>query len=99
MTASEKRLPTYAATSMTVDRRDWPSCEKRRNRSWPGVVFESLIDQHAKDPENGDAIERAIFSKLIDYRRDVKRRLVSGEEQERMRAKIAEYTAQVRRSS
>lgn len=38
-----------------------------------GVVFNTLLRRHAGSPTDRAIIEPAIFSKVVDYRRDVKR--------------------------
>jgi hypothetical protein len=50
----------------------------RRTQQDP-PVFETLIGQHATDREKRAAIERAILLKMIDYRRDARRGLISGD--------------------
>lgn len=60
-------------------------------------AFEVLIDRHANAPDDErDAIEDAIFSKIIDHRRQLKLGKVSDEDQGRLAAKINAYTRGVR---
>jgi len=62
--------------------------------SWPGGRFEELLLLHdAAPPAERATLEQVIYSKAINYRRDVKRNKIHPDDRARIDVLLAEYQA------
>lgn len=71
-------------------------CAERPNLTLHGVLFDDLLTAHAnaRDAERS-ILEPVIFSKAVDYRRDVKQHKIGLEEKAQTDALLADYNARV----
>jgi hypothetical protein len=59
---------------MKADQPDLIACAAKPRKSWRATIFGNLLHKHATaSPAERAIIEPLIFSRLVDYRRDVKR--------------------------
>jgi hypothetical protein len=62
--------------------------------SWPGGRFEELLLLHdAAPPADRAILEPVIYSKAINYRRDVKRKRISPDDRDRIDVLLTAYKA------
>jgi hypothetical protein len=65
-----------------------------RRLSWPGGHFEELLLLHdAAPPAERAILEPVIYSKAINYRRDVKRNRIKPDDRARIDVLLAAYKA------
>jgi hypothetical protein len=94
MMLNVKRWLRFIASSTKVGQLGSPESAEMRRLIWPGGRFEELLLLHDGAPSTERAIlEQVIYSKAINYRRDVKRNRINPDDQARINVLLTAYHA------
>jgi hypothetical protein len=77
---------------MSRDRHGLVKCADKRRLSWHGAIFNNLLTIHtAATPVERSILEPIIYSKFINYRRDIKQHKICAADKVRTDALLADY--------